>query len=311
MQKITEKYLKDQYTKELSSGMFFERFPEFTGDYQSDKVSYKTIVKQRLEEIQEFERLKGLWKRDIEDAIKTQDTIGGAPNDRKVFKVGESVSVSHGGFISAVIEEILSQGVYNVFITYKTTKPYSKEEIVLTKNMVLGWWGIWKLCSEPSEDMSGERLEIQFMQQDISSLLHKYFDDRGVNMNPSYQRGLVWTDTQREELLDSVFNYIDIGKFVFVKLPYVSGGFSYEILDGKQKLTTLVDFYQDKFKYKGYYYSELNWKMRQLFKNRSVSVGEVGDRTYNEKNVLKYFVMLNTAGTPMSKEHLDKIKDGI
>ena len=298
MKRLTKKYIETEFQKDLELGLVTE----------SDRENYKDIVKKRLEDEEEKERLVGLWNRNIKDAQDTIQTIGNAPNERKIFKVGEDVVVSHGGFISAEIIEILSEGVYNVYITYKTTKPYSTEEYTTDKNMVLGWWQIWKKAEDKAPNTLGKELFIQFMQQSLSSLIHKYFNHRGVDMNPTYQRGFVWTDKQKEELLDSIFNFIDIGKFVFVRLPYEPDSYSYQILDGKQKLKTIIDFYTDQFKYKGFYYSELPWEMKNVFYNKNISVGEVSDRTYDENLIKEYFIKLNTSGTPMSKEHLDKIK---
>lgn len=298
MKKLTKKYLETEFQKDLELGVVTE----------SDRENYKEIVQKRIKEQEEKERIKGLWLRDVKYAEDTIKTVGNAPNERKVFTVGEDVIVSHGGFISAEIIEILSEGVYNVHITYKTTKPYSTEKYITDKNMVLGWWHIWKNEENKAPNTLGKELFIQFMQQDVSSLIHRYFYHRGIDMDPPYQRGFVWTDKQKEELLDSIFNYIDIGKFVFVRLPYEPGSYNYQILDGKQKLKTIVDFYTDQVKYKGFYYSELPWEMKYVFYNKSVSVGEVSDRTYDESLIKEYFIKLNTSGTPMSKEHLDKIK---
>lgn len=299
MKKLTKKYLDTQFQKDLELGLVTE----------SDRENYKEIVQKRIKEQEEKERIEGLWLRTIKDVEDTIKTVGNAPNDRKIFSVGEDVVVSHGGFISAKVVEILKEGVYNVFITYKTTKAYSTEKYITNKNMVLGWWHIWKNVEEKAPNTLGKELFIQFMQQSVSSLIHKYFNHRGVDMDPSYQRGFVWTDKQKEELLDSIFNYIDIGKFVFVSMPYELESYNYQILDGKQKLKTIVDFYTDQFKYKGFYYSELPWEMKNVFCNKNISVGEVRGRTYDESLVKEYFIKLNTSGTPMSKEHLYKIKN--
>lgn len=308
MKKLTKKYLEEQYALDLKSGMFFSTFPQMTGDFEKDLEEYKKVVKFRQEYAQEQERIAGLWERDINNAIATQNIIGKAPNERKIFALNEEVVVNHGGFISAYIQEVIEEGVYNVHITYETTKQYSKETHILTKNRVLGWWDIQKKVGKESPIMLGKDLRINFFQQDISSLLHRYIDDRGVDMNPPYQRGIVWSDEQRQELLNSIFNYIDIGKFVFIKLPYAQGGFDYQILDGKQKLQTLVDFYFDKFQWNGFYYSELNWEMKIVFMHHSVSVAELDGRSFDEKAVLEYFIKLNTTGVPMAKEHIEKVK---
>ena len=131
----------------------------------------------------------------------------------------------------------------------------------------------------------------------------------GINMDPEYQRGYVWTDADKESLLDSVFGNIDIGKFVLVRLEgeeYDKKKMSYEILDGKQRLSTLVDFYENRFPYKGCYFNDLSLEDRYCFKNHHISLAEVD--TSDKKTILRHFLMLNQTGRAMDKEHLAKIE---
>lgn len=256
---------------------------------------------------EELQRIEGLRLRNIKDCIDTVKTVGNAPNERKVFQVGESVKTSHHGLISAIVLNILSEGVYEVRINYRTTKPYSKEYADYTDVRVYGWYDVFKATDKECNIELGEHMRIRFMQQSIQSLIYKYFDDRGLDMSPSYQRGIVWTDKQKEELLTSIFNHIDIGKFVFIYNKYEPGGFNYTILDGKQKLQTIVDFYSDKFTYKGYYYSELGFMQQYTLLDHSISIAELKEEVVTEEMILDYFIRLNTMGTPMSQEHIDKV----
>ena len=80
-------------------------------------------------------------------------------------------------------------------------------------------------------------------------------------MNPDYQRDYVWELSDKQLLIDSIFNNIDIGKFAFIHLDYKTWnktGYAYEILDGKQRLKTIIDFYENRFSYKGIYYNDLS-----------------------------------------------------
>ena len=117
----------------------------------------------------------------------------------------------------------------------------------------------------------------------------------------------MWSDHDREALLASVFENIDIGKFVFVEAErYEKGKPCEEILDGKQRLTTLLDFYLDRFPYHGLYFSDLSMKERKWFNDRQVSVGHV--RLADRKQVMQIFVILNTCGHVMEQKNIDRIK---
>jgi uncharacterized protein with ParB-like and HNH nuclease domain len=126
-------------------------------------------------------------------------------------------------------------------------------------------------------------------------------------MNPNYQRELVWNEEQEQALLHSIFSNIDIGKFSFIELPYdVNIRESYEILDGKQRLNTIVKFTEGRIKYNGKTFFEMNPYDRSMFKNKAISVGDVSGVT--KKQVYEYFIKLNTGGVSVTKEHINKVQ---
>lgn len=245
--------------------------------------------------------------RTIKEIKEDFTRIGYAPNARKRFHLDESVYVHNGGLISAKIVDIIETDIYEVFITYRTTEAYKSKEVIKTRKRILGWYDVFKLANEDCDIELGEDLRLSFMQQQISSLLGSYVTHFGVDFNPSYQRDLVWDLENEQKLIESVFNRVDIGKFVFIHLGY-SADKMYEILDGKQRLTALYRFYTDQFTYKGYYYSELPWKLKYTFEDTSVAVACTQKSNLAEKDILNYFLKLNTSGKPVAKEHLDKIE---
>jgi hypothetical protein len=61
----------------------------------------------------------------------------------------------------------------------------------------------------------------------------------GLELNPSYQRGNVWTDKESSELIDSVLRGIPLPSII---LNQRLGDESLEIVDGKQRLTSILRF---------------------------------------------------------------------
>ena len=235
------------------------------------------------------------------------ERVGQAPNERKVFSIGEQVYITNGGFISAVIIDILEQGIYEVEVVYETNKSYSSEKVILIRKRIVGWYDIFKLAKEDCDIEVGEDLRLSFMQQQVGSLISSYVINFGMDFNPSYQRDLVWDLADEQKLIESVFNRVDIGKFVFIHLGY-STDIGYEVLDGKQRLSALYRFYTDQFQYKGYYYSELPWKLKHIFEDTAVAVAVTRKENLKEKDILNYFLKLNTSGKPIATEHLEKIE---
>lgn len=148
-------------------------------------------------------------------------------------------------------------------------------------------------------------IRLSFSQRQLGEILSSHYHF-GYDYEASYQRPYVWKLPDKIALIKSIWNNIDIGKFVFIQLPFKEGCCSYEILDGKQRLLTLIDFQEDRFAYEGLTFSELNRKDQYAFKNTPVSYAHIENVTKEQK--LRYFLKLNTTGVPQDSAHLEKVK---
>lgn len=63
-----------------------------------------------------------------------------------------------------------------------------------------------------------------------------------VELKPPYQRRPSWKTRQREDLLESVFNGIPIPAVILYKTKAGRRSYVYEVMDGKQRLETLLHF---------------------------------------------------------------------
>ncbi len=71
-----------------------------------------------------------------------------------------------------------------------------------------------------------------------------------IDFSPSYQRrSSLWKKTQKQLLIDSVLNGLDIPKFYFQFMPPVVENlhYNYAIIDGKQRIETILGFIDDEF----------------------------------------------------------------
>jgi hypothetical protein len=251
----------------------------------------------------EEERKEMNFKRLMED-LTQEIKRGQIPKPTRYFNVGDSVKIGHLANIKVV--EVLFDG-YGYHVSYD----YQDRDTPLeTRYGIWSWINVFPMTSycvgEPMRTV--DDVQIRFYNNNLDCLLGKvYSSHAGVDFNPNYQRDLVWTDEQKTSLLDSIFNNIDIGKFTFIKHPYVSNmTFLYEILDGKQRLSTLCEFYEDRITYKGKKFSELCAIDANHFMGFPIIQGEVGEIT--EQQVYKLFVKMNTSGTPVDPNHMNKIK---
>jgi len=159
-----------------------------------------------------------------------------------------------------------------------------------------------------------------------ADLMGKTYD--GVNFNPYvtdangekqyYQRDLVWTLEQKRLLIDSIYNGIEIGKFLFRYKSWedmVEGmreqghGYSWDCVDGKQRFFAILEFVQGKYNDShGNNWEDLSANAQRHFLDYSnLSYGEMGENA-KDSDVVETFLTLNFTGTPMSKEHIEFVQ---
>lgn len=154
---------------------------------------------------------------------------------------------------------------------------------------------------------SFDETRLSFTSRQIDGLLMCYYR-WNLDMSPEYQRGNVWSQAEKELLLESIFSNRDIGKFVIVMRPYAPWPAPHaEILDGKQRLTTLIEFFENRLTYKGILFNDLHWRDQCHFESYLIGWAELGEKT-TRKQKLEYFLKLNVAGVPQSPEHIKYVE---
>jgi hypothetical protein len=95
----------------------------------------------------------------------------------------------------------------------------------------------------------------------------EWSDNNQLELNPKFQRRSVWTDNARSYLMDTIVRGKPIPKvFIRQKLNVQTRQSVREVVDGQQRLRTILSFLKDGFmiskkhhpQYGGYYFSQLN-----------------------------------------------------
>ena len=212
------------------------------------------------------------------------------------YDVGDAVEI--GNLSGCKIDEVCDGGLY-YGVSYDDGYRYET------------WFNIRKAGVEKKSQLTeNEDIKISYSNVTIKSLLHRYYFF-GINCNPSYQRGSVWTDDDRELLLETIFMGGEIGRFVLKNIDmdewHENQNYLYEIIDGKQRLLTLAAFYEDRFRYKGYLYSELSKKDKRTFDETAIAIADL--RNLSKKDTLRVFLLLNRGGKVVSNTVLDHAKE--
>lgn len=131
------------------------------------------------------------------------------------------------------------------------------------------------------------------------------------------QRGLVWTQQQKEQFILSVLRGTNSSKFVVVQHKEHSTGFAnVKIIDGKQRITTIMAFIRNEFPIhlngNEIFYDDLDpackreitdspsykWDFHYSYPQREIS----------DDTLVELFEQINFFGTPQEADHLEKIK---
>ena len=239
-------------------------------------------------------------KRDI---VEMERNLRLIPQPTYFYNIGDKVLI--GNLDNVIVSDILFDSkVYE--ITYSSTNAnYGNPITTDGQKMIVKWIDIRKVTKEKYDSfVKNNDLRLSYSQNHLGSLFSKTYHF-GVNFEPEYQRDYVWELEDKVSLIDSIFNHISIGNFVFIRKGYLEECL-YEILDGKQRMRAILDFYEDRFSYKGKLFSELSIKDQGHFDGYSISTAEVSELT--DEQVLRYFIKLNKCGRIMSSEQISKVE---
>ena len=249
------------------------------------------------------ERQKSMMNSELKDILERK-RYGILPlNPTRRFAVDERVQ--WGALAETYVREIFEDGLYYIIesmnvVRDKTNPPQNERRYA-------EWHEIFKYdCAKQTTFRQEEKYFLRFLNAGIDSLLLKIYH-AGVDFDVEYQREHVWELDDKIALIDSIFNNIDIGKFVFVQRDFGVDDKLYEIIDGKQRLTAIKEFYEDRFQYKGFYFSELSNSDKHKFLGHGVAFGFL--EKPNKAAIYETFIKLNTCGKPMATKHLDKVKE--
>ena len=137
--------------------------------------------------------------------------------------------------------------------------------------------------------------------------------DMGLQLNPEFQRGHVWTEQQQISWLEYHLRGGKSGNTIYLNNPFwhsnrqpKDGEYrDYVCVDGLQRITAAQRFINDEIKVFGSYFSEYQDRINITDAAIYLNVNDLK----TEKEVLQWYVDMNAGGTPHTKEEIQKVKD--
>ena len=143
---------------------------------------------------------------------------------------------------------------------------------------------------------------------------YQFWEQEGdLDLTAYYQRGYVWEDKEQQEFLYSLFNNLPIGTIAIIdRDTYVDGEANYEVVDGKQRITTILMFLNNEIPYivegVSYLFKDLDQVTSRQVRQRSMPY-QCLYHGMEERDKLEYFYRVNFTGVPQSEEHMNKIEE--
>ncbi|AVF48291.1 hypothetical protein CMT89_08515 [Elizabethkingia anophelis] len=147
------------------------------------------------------------------------------------------------------------------------------------------------------------------------SILSKMIDNESIDLNPDFQRNLVWNSFQKSRLIESILLRIPLPMFYFAEDE--EGNLS--VVDGLQRISTIKEFMDNKFPLRnlqylnesceGRYYETkgkkkgLDPKYLKWFDLTSISANII-DPSSPSKVKYDIFRRINTGGRPLNNQEI-------
>jgi uncharacterized protein with ParB-like and HNH nuclease domain len=142
---------------------------------------------------------------------------------------------------------------------------------------------------------------------DVSwNYITEWLKSNKVNMNPDFQRNYVWSQKQKIQYLEWILRGGNSGKELYFNHPNWFKSFKGEmvIVDGKQRIESVLGFLNNKIKVYGYYYKQYEDKLNMLIAGFSINVADLENRS----DVLQWYIDMNTGGTCHTDKEINHVK---
>lgn len=227
------------------------------------------------------------------------------PPDSRQLEIGDKVII--GALEDCKVEGLFDEGRFVVVSSRSRPSrnaPPSESTLPAREFMCTAWTEVLKKRDDWASPLARDPVMFGgYSNSEVRSLL--FMCGKGLNYNAEYQRGYAWTEEDQQRYLASVFEGRELGRFIFVrkKYPHID-----EVLDGKQRLNCLWQFYTSRIAYQGVYWHELHPADRMKFGARSVQWATLPGERYTRADLLRIFLEVNATGVPQTEEHLEKVR---
>lgn len=132
--------------------------------------------------------------------------------------------------------------------------------------------------------------------------------DDNLELNPDFQRGHVWSEENQKQYIEALLEKrVKNANTIYLNhTSWHEGGKGWFVcVDGLQRITAVQKFYNNEISYKQYYLNDFTDKEIVL----RMPLLKININTLKtKKEVLKWYLQMNTGGVVHSKEEIKKVQ---
>lgn len=153
--------------------------------------------------------------------------------------------------------------------------------------------------------------QVNINMEYVDRVIKEYIES-GLDLNPDFQRGRVWTKKQSQLFVEFLIRGGKTNNVIYFNQP--GWGYDWEgefvIVDGLQRLNACLDFVNNKLKvFDGYLYQDFEFMGNGRSRIRNVDLIFNVNNLKTRKEVLRWYLEMNSGSTPHLKKDLDKVKE--
>jgi uncharacterized protein with ParB-like and HNH nuclease domain len=147
--------------------------------------------------------------------------------------------------------------------------------------------------------------ECNFDIQNFVEQIEEWEKEDGLQLNPDFQRGHVWTEKQQISFMEFTLKGGTTGRVIYLNHPGWMGNFQgdFVCVDGLQRITAVKRFIHNEIKIYNHYFKEFEGSHRMI-NDMKINVNNLKTR----KEVLQWYLEMNGGGVIHTKEELDKVR---
>lgn len=156
---------------------------------------------------------------------------------------------------------------------------------------------------------SAGHYQVNYPLTSLVKYIEEEIRDAGLQLNPAFQRGHVWNEQQQIAWLEYHLKGGKSGNTIYLNNPFWHSGRipeegKYVCVDGLQRITAAQRFIHNEIKVFGSYFNEYEDTLRVLPATIYLNVNDLK----TEKEVLQWYVDMNSGGTPHTDIEIERVK---